>query len=108
MCLTMIDPATSWFEIVELPVIERPNASTATDTKGQKGKTTPDEPYFDKSSAMISKLVYSTWFCRYPRCSNIIYNNGSEFKLHFQSLCDSFGLKRKPTRCTQKKARNGM
>ena len=22
MCLTMIDPATSWFEIVELPVVE--------------------------------------------------------------------------------------
>jgi transposase InsO family protein len=46
---------------------------------------------------MIAKLVYATWFCRYPRCRNIIYDNGSEFKLHFQSLCDSFGLKRKPT-----------
>ena len=46
---------------------------------------------------MIAKLVYATWFCRYPRCRNIIYDNGSEFKLHFQSLCDSFGLKSKPT-----------
>jgi hypothetical protein len=27
----------------------------------------------------------------------MIYNNGSEFKLHFQSLCDTYGLKRKPT-----------
>jgi hypothetical protein len=46
---------------------------------------------------MIANLLYATWFCRYPRCRNIIYDNGSEFKLHFQSLCDSFGLKRKPT-----------
>ncbi len=27
----------------------------------------------------------------------IICNNGSEFKLHFQSLCDTYGIKRKPT-----------
>ena len=98
MCLTMIDPATSWFEIVELPVVQCSVTSTAKDIKGQKGKKTPDkEPYFDKSSAMISKLVNKTWFCRYPRCSAIIYDNGSEFKLHFQSLCDTYGLKRKPT-----------
>jgi hypothetical protein len=94
----MIDPATSWFEIVELPVLERTDVSTAKDRKGHKGNKTPDkDPYFDKSSAMIAKLVYATWFCRYPRCRNIIYDNGSEFKLHFQSLCDSFGLKCKPT-----------
>ena len=98
MCLTMIDPATSWFEVVELPVLDRPDEGTPKDSKGKKGKKTDDkDPYFDKSSAMIAKLVYSTWFCRYPRCRNIIYDNGSEFKLHFQSLCDSFGLKRKPT-----------
>jgi hypothetical protein len=27
----------------------------------------------------------------------MVYDNGSEFKLHFQSLCDSFGRKHKPT-----------
>ncbi len=26
-----------------------------------------------------------------------IYDNGSEFKLHFRSLCDTYGIKRKPT-----------
>jgi hypothetical protein len=90
---------SSWFEIVELPVLERPDVSTAKDKKGHKGNKAFDkDPYFDKSSAMIAKLVYATWFCRYPRCRNIIYDNGSEFKLHFlQSLCDSFGLKCKPT-----------
>jgi transposase InsO family protein len=55
------------------------------------------EPYFDKSSAQISNLVYKTWFCRYPRCRYIIHDNGSEFKLHFRSLCKTYGIKRKPT-----------
>ena len=98
MCLTMIDPATSWFEIVELPVVKL-SATTAKDKKSRKGKRkTPDnDPYFDKSSAMISNLVNKTWFCMYPCCSEIIYDNGSEFKLHVRSLCDTFGLKRKPT-----------
>jgi hypothetical protein len=26
----------------------------------------------------------------------LIYNNGSNFKLHFQSLCNKYGIKRKP------------
>jgi hypothetical protein len=73
MCLTMIDPATSWFKIVELPVLECTDMSTAKDKKGHKGKKTPDkDPYIDKSLAMIAKLVYATWFCRYPRCRNIV------------------------------------
>ncbi len=55
------------------------------------------EPYFDKSSAQISNLEYKTWFSRYPCCRYIIYNNGSKFKLHFQSLCDTYGIKHKPT-----------
>ena len=35
MCLTMIDPASSWFEIVELPVTT--DAVIPMDTKGQQG-----------------------------------------------------------------------
>ena len=63
----------------ELPVVQHSVASAARDTKGHKGKKTLDkEPYFDKSSAMISRLVNKTWFCRYPRCSAVIYDNGSE------------------------------
>jgi hypothetical protein len=46
---------------------------------------------------MLSNLVYKTWFSRYPRCQYIIYDNGSKFKLHFRALCDSYGIKRKPT-----------
>ena len=98
MCLTMIDPASGWFEVVQLPTEVLLGDSVASDKNGHKGKKTPDkDPYFDKSSAMIAKLVNKTWFSRYPRCSHIVYDNGSEFKLHFRSLCESFGLKRKPT-----------
>ena len=98
MCLTMIDPASGWFEVVQLPTEILLGDSVARDNDGRKGKQTPEnDPYFDKSSAMIAKLVNKTWFSRYPRCSHIVYDNGSEFKLHFKSLCESFGLKRKPT-----------
>ena len=67
MCLTMIDPASSWFEIVELPVTT--DAVVPKDTKGSKGTTThnnPKLPYFVKSSAMISNLVNKTWFSHFP------------------------------------------
>jgi hypothetical protein len=95
MCLTMIDPAFSWFEVVELPVVDlTPTSSSKTKAKPYDK---PKEAYFDKSSSMISTLVNKTWFIRYPRCQHIIYDNGSEFKLHFEALCDSYGIKRKPT-----------
>ena len=69
-------------------------------TKGQKGKDKHiqlKQPYFDKMSATVGRLINKTWFSRYPRSQYIIYDNGSEFKLHFETLCESFGLKCKPT-----------
>jgi hypothetical protein len=76
MCLTMIDPATGWFEIVELPVPE-PVSSDAPDTKiGHKRKKghddKPKNACFDKSLTLICSLVSKTWFCRYPRCQHIL------------------------------------
>ncbi len=35
MCLTMIDPASSWYEITELPVVEI--ASTTSSVKNKRG-----------------------------------------------------------------------
>ncbi len=71
MCFTMIDPATSWFEIVELPTVDQEMTVPPTG-KGKKvtfGKNTKvAKPYFNKSSAQISNLVYKTWFSRYPHC----------------------------------------
>ena len=95
VCLTMIDPASSWFKAVELPVME---TSTTIESKtGTKTHEITKENYFDKTSTMISHLVNKTWFSRYPCCPKVIYDNGSEFKLHFEALCDSYGIKRKLT-----------
>ena len=55
------------------------------------------EAYFDKSSFMSSHLVNKCWLSRYPRCKNIMYDNGSKFKLNFETLFDSYRVKRKPT-----------
>jgi hypothetical protein len=94
---------TSWFKIVELPLSQVDNLLDPTGKKGHNGKKKAhmkkqaEKPFFDKSSATVGSLVNNTWFCRYQRCQNIIYDNGSEFKLHFEALCDSYGLKRKPT-----------
>ncbi len=93
MCHTMINLATSWFEIVELPTVR------VTVPKAGKGKKatcldyTKDAEIFDKTSAQISNLVYKCWFSRYPCCGYMIYNNGSEFKLHFHALCKTYGVK---------------
>jgi hypothetical protein len=95
MCLTMIDPASSWFEIVELPVME--TITPVVTKQGTKTHKITKENYFDKTSTMISHLVNKTWFSQYPCCQHIINDNGSEFKLHFETLCDSYGIKRKPT-----------
>ena len=91
MASIMIDPASSWFEIVELPIVEQ----LCQQTVNGKELSIADE-IFDKTSESIAKLVNKTWLCRYPRCRYLIYNNGSEFKLHFKYLCESFGITRKP------------
>ena len=55
---------------------------------------------------MISNLVNKCWFSCYPRCKYVIYDNGSEYKLHFEDLCDSYGLKRKPASIRNPQANN--
>ena len=94
ICLTMIDPATTWFKIVELPTVTKltiPNMG--------KGKmvtccdyTKEADTTFDKSSAQITNLVYKTWFIQYPFCQYLMYNNGSKFKLHLWTLCNTYGI----------------
>ncbi len=88
----MIDPATSWFEIVELPSIHWLQTITV---DGKESSILVE--IFDKTSEHIAKLVYKTWLSRYPRCHYIIYNNGSKFKLNFEYLCVTYGIERKPT-----------
>jgi hypothetical protein len=92
MALTMIDPTTSWFEVVELPLVRRLKTMTVS---GKESSII--EEIFDKTSEHIAWLVNKMWLSRYPRCHYIVYNNGSEFKLNFIFLCVTYGIKRKPT-----------
>ncbi len=55
MALTMIDPAYIWFEIAELPVVERLRRQTV----NGKELLIADE-IFDKTSECIAKLVNKT------------------------------------------------
>ncbi len=88
MCLTMIDPARSWFEIVKLPTVIKLNVPST--GKGKKvtcnNYTKEVDTTFDKSSKQISNLVYKIWFSRHPSCQYLIYDNGSKLKLHFRSM----------------------
>jgi hypothetical protein len=102
MALTMIDPASSWFEIAELPMVKQLRRHTV----NGKELLIADE-IFDKTLEQIAKLVNKTWVCRYPQCPHLIYDNGSEFKLHFKYLCESNGIKRKPTTVKNPRA-NGI
>ena len=81
--------------VVVLQTIPRPEKVRTMNVKGRELLT--NDEIFDKSSERIARLVNKTWLCRYPRCRYLIYDNDSEFKLHFEHLCDSYGIKRKPT-----------
>ena len=85
-CMTIIDPATGWFEIIEVPnyIIEELNT-----------KSTQDK--IDKTSARISQLFNQTWIQRYPRPNKVIFDNGSEFKKDFVPLLKDFAIKPKCT-----------
>jgi hypothetical protein len=82
-----------------LPVVEQLRRQTV----NGKELLIADE-IFDKTSEHIAKLVNKTWLCRYPRCRHLIYDNGSELKLHFEYLCESYAIKRKPTMVKNQRA----
>jgi hypothetical protein len=58
MALTMIKPASSWFEIAELPVVKQLHRQTV----NGKELLIADE-IFDKTSERTAKLVNKTWLC---------------------------------------------
>jgi hypothetical protein len=66
--MTMIDPATGWFEVAAL---ENPD------------------------SYSTQKAFDSYWLARYPRPKYCGYDNGSHFKLYFKQLIDNYGLTHK-------------
>ena len=90
MCLTMIDAATGWFEIVELP-------NRMDKRKCSRTNKTIEVEIIDKTSATVSHLLNKYWFSRYPRPKYLVCDNGSEFELHLKDLCKQYQVKRKPT-----------
>ena len=89
MCLTMMDPATNWFKIVELPVVDNPGSKIS--------DLNVSTEYFDKTSWQIARLVNKLWFCRYPCYKHVLYDNGSKFKLYIHQLVESEGVEKKMT-----------
>ena len=81
-CMTMIDPVTGWFEIVEVPNY------IVKDIINKKSFEA-----IDKSSARISRLFDQTWLARYPRPKKVIFDNGSEFKKDFVPLLKDWSIK---------------
>ena len=68
--LTMIDPATGWFEIKEVT---------------------------ERTANMVAKMFDDCWLSRYPRPTYVGFDNGGENKGLFDVLMKNYGLKRKPT-----------
>ena len=68
-CLTMIDPATGWFEIAEIP---------------------------SKSADEVAIVLELTWLTRYPWPTEVILDRGREFRAEVEkTLKDEYGLRRK-------------
>jgi hypothetical protein len=70
LALTMIDPATGWFEIVQA------NSKMATS---------------------IQNVFHNIWSACYPRPQFIVFDNGGKFKYELKQMCENYGIKAKPT-----------
>jgi transposase InsO family protein len=71
MCLTIIDLATRWLEIVRIK---------------------------DKEAHTVAKAFDRVWLSRYPRSLRCDHDQGSEFiGFEFQELLDSYGITSSPT-----------
>ena len=70
-CVTMIDPATGWFEIHQ---------------------------YDDKRSITVANIAEQEWFSRYPWPTQVTFDRGSEFigKDFQQMIKNDYGVKAKP------------
>jgi hypothetical protein len=69
-CLTMIDPATGWFEIAEIP---------------------------SKRADYVSNVLEQTWFNRYPWPTEVVLDRGREFMAEVKDMLrDDYGVVRKP------------
>ena len=80
-CMTIIDPATGWFEIVKLPMFDIDEV-----TGGNNG-------YIEDFSASVIHLFNNTSICRYLLPRKVVLDNGSQFKQYFAPLLNDFDIK---------------
>lgn len=66
--LTMIDPATGWFEVKDVP---------------------------DATADTCMKVFDNVWLTRYPRPQYLGFDNGNEYKAVFEEMRKNYSLKRK-------------
>ena len=64
-CMSIIEPATGWFDVVKIP---RYNLDEVAGN---------NDEYVDKSSSRVSQLFNNTWICRYPCPRKVMFDNGS-------------------------------
>ena len=67
-CMTMMDPATGWLEIFEIPTFDLDEVTAGNDE------------YIYKSSDRVSQMFNNTGLFRYPHPRKVVFDNGSEFK----------------------------
>ena len=68
--LTIIDPATDWFNMAQIP---------------------------SKMAAEIADITKKTWFTRYPLPQRIMFDRSTDYMAEFAKMCQNdYGLKRKP------------
>ena len=69
--VTMIDPATGWFELKQIK---------------------------DKEPGSEANVVEQTWLTRYPWPAVIVFDNGTEFLREFAEMIkDDYGIEKKGT-----------
>jgi hypothetical protein len=68
--LTMIDPASGWFEVVQVT---------------------------NKLATIIQDLFHKSWLACCPRPQFIVSDNGGNFKRVFKQMCENYGSKAQPT-----------
>ena len=77
----MIDPATGWFEIVDIP------------TNNLNVVMGGNDEYINKSSSGVRQLFNNTRHIRYLRPCKVVFENGYGFKQGFTPLLKYFDIK---------------
>ena len=80
-CTEMINLATGWFDIVEIPTYD------LDEVMGGNGE------YKGKSYVRVIQLFNNIWICRYPHPSKIVFDNIYEFKQDLTPLLKDFAIK---------------